>query len=86
MEEEKPDQPAKEAHAMLPCGHEDCFEHRFIQGMLQIVQLCIQSGQDPTTTMMAYITHVFTEFCIPIPTMEQVRALSINQNVSKEVR
>jgi len=76
----------KEARFVLPCGHEDSFEHRFANGLITIVSAGMEAKVDPTEAMMSYIRQVFEAFCIQIPDMAQIIAVANSMgNEKKEV-
>ena len=81
-EEEKKE--ASKTVPILPCGHEDSFEHRFVEGMLEVAEIATMVGGNATESCMLYLRKVFEAFYIQIPTNEEMRTISLAHSLSQE--
>lgn len=86
-EENKP--AVKPAVPVLACGHEDSFEHSFVEGLADVINMCMQTGTPIIEPCMEYTRQVLTYFYIQIPTYDEVQQIilshKLNDNKSKEV-
>jgi hypothetical protein len=86
MGEEEKEVKVATGEPVLPCGHTDCFEHRTVQGLFKVIEICQASNIDPTTPCMDYLTKVMEALYIPIPSMEEIRKIALSRaQESKEV-
>jgi hypothetical protein len=77
MADEKNNEQQIPVKRMLPCGHEDSWEHEFVTGMLDLVAAGLAVRKDPTDACMEYTRAVLAHFYMQIPTMEEAEKIML---------
>jgi uncharacterized protein YutE (UPF0331/DUF86 family) len=67
---------------ILPCGHEDSFEHRLVEGMLTLSEIAYATGNSAVEPCIDFLQRVCSEFYIQLPTHDEMIKIMLSKKMN----